>query len=57
MVNGILQGMLGGLFPTLCLLVIYFGKISGRLARIETNIEWLTKAVPQSQQHSKDPTP
>jgi len=57
MVNGILQGMLGGLFPTLFLLVIYFGKISGRLARIETNIEWLTKAVPQSQQHSKDPTP
>lgn len=49
-----LCGLLGGLIPTLFMVVVYFAGLSGRLAKIETDVCWLIKELRLSQRHSKD---
>lgn len=52
--NEFYQGVLGGSVPTIVMIVVYFVTIAGRLAKIETNIEWLIKEQPGCRPHSKD---
>ncbi|MBA7495951.1 hypothetical protein ES702_06547 [subsurface metagenome] len=39
--EGFINGILGGIVPAVVLIIVYFLTLSGRLARIETNICWL----------------
>lgn len=55
--NGFLQGLLGGLVPSALMIIVYFISLAGRLAKIETNIEWLIKEQKGCLPPSKDPTP
>jgi hypothetical protein len=41
--EGFLQGAIGGIIPGALMIVFYIIAVSGRLARIETNIAWLIK--------------
>ncbi len=51
--NGFIQGMLGGIVPGVIMILIYFMTMSGRLAKIETDICWIIKELNLSQRHSK----
>jgi len=48
------MGLAGGLVPTCLLIIVYLCTLSGRLARIETNIDWLIKEQKNCQPPSKD---
>lgn len=52
--EGFLQGLLGGIVPAALMVIVYLVTISGRLARIETNIDWLKKIIEECLPHSKD---
>jgi len=52
--DGFLQGLLGGIVPAALMVIVYLVSISGRLARIETNIDWLKKVIEKCPLHSKD---
>lgn len=41
--DGFIHGLLGGIVPAVLMIVVYFVGMSGRLAKIETNISWLKK--------------
>jgi|GEM_PF-5829541 len=43
--NGFINGLIGGLVPTAILIIVYLCTLAGRLARIETNIDWLKKEL------------
>jgi len=43
--NGFINGLIGGLVPTVILIIVYLCTLAGRLARIETNIDWLKKEL------------
>ena len=40
-----INGLLGGLAPTVVLVIIYVFTLAGRLAKIETNICWIIKEL------------
>lgn len=42
-------GILGGVIPSVVIVIGFFITISGRLARIETNIIWLIKEIKECQ--------
>lgn len=52
--NGFIQGLLGGVIPAIVMVVVYFIAMSGRLAKIETNICWLKKWMEKCLPHLKD---
>ena len=52
--EGFIQGLLGGVIPTAVMIVVYFIAMSGRLAKIETNICWLKREFEDCQPHLKD---
>lgn len=52
--DGIYQGILGGVVPAVVMVIVYFVTMAGRLARIETNICWLKKIIEECLPHSKD---
>lgn len=54
--EGFLQGAIGGIIPGGLMVVFYIIAISGRLARIETNIAWLIKLLKSCPPHLKDHT-
>lgn len=43
--EGIIQGILGGLIPCAVMILTYFINMAGRLAKIETNICWIKKEL------------
>jgi len=43
--NSFIQGALGGIIPAVLMVVFYLIAISGRLAKIETNICWIIKYI------------
>lgn len=51
-----MSGLLGGVIPAAVMIFVYFVSISGRLAKIETNICWLKKVIENCLPHSKDHT-
>jgi len=50
------QGVLGGVIPAVVVFLFYLINISGRLARIETNIAWLIKYIQECPPRLKDHT-
>lgn len=52
--DGIYQGVLGGIVPAAVMIIIYFVAMAGRLAKIETNICWLKKIIEECLPHSKN---
>lgn len=54
--KGFVQGLLGGIVPAAGMIVVYLITISGRLAKIETNICWLKKIIEECLPLSKDRT-
>lgn len=50
----LLQGLVGGVIPTVLMIIVYFGSMAGRLSKIETNICWLKKLIEECLLHSKD---
>jgi hypothetical protein len=55
--EGFIQGLLGGIVPAVLMIIVYFIAMSGRLAKIETNICWLKKWMEKCLLHSKDLLP
>lgn len=53
--DAFLQGVLGGIVPAALMVVVYLFSISGRLAKIETNITWIIKYIEKCLPHSSDP--
>ncbi|MBA7603354.1 hypothetical protein ES703_10461 [subsurface metagenome] len=51
-----IQGAIGGVIPAVVMIIFYITSVSGRLARIETNITWLIKYFDICPPHSKDPS-
>lgn len=51
--DGFYQGVLGGIVPAIVMIVVYFVSLSGRLAKIETNICWLKKVIESCLPRSK----
>jgi len=51
-----LQGVLGGIVPTVIMVVVYLVAVSGRLAEIETNIKWIIKTIEKCLPPSKTPS-
>jgi len=49
-----LIAMLGGFVPAVMMLLFYFISVAGRLAKIETDISWLKKALNNCLPHLKD---
>jgi len=43
--NGFINGLLGGLAPAVLLIIIYFCTLAGRLAKIETDIDWIKREL------------
>ena len=43
--DAFINGLLGGLAPTVVLVIIYFFTLAGRMAKIETNICWIIKEL------------
>lgn len=43
--NPLIQGIIGGSVPTIVMVVWYFMSTEKRLARIETDIAWLKRAL------------
>lgn len=54
--DGVYQGILGGIVPAIVMVIVYFGSIAGRLAKIETNICWLKKIISKCLPHLNDPS-
>jgi len=54
--EGLVQGVLGGIVPAAVMIFVYFVSTAGRLAKIETDICWLIKELRLSQRHSKGPS-
>lgn len=52
----LIQGAIGGLIPAAVMIIFYIVAVSGRLARIETNISWLIKYFEKCPPHLKDPS-
>jgi len=52
--NAFLMGLAGGVVPAGLLVVVYLCSLAGRLAKIETNIDWLIEEVKGSLLRSKD---
>ena len=52
--DGFIQGALGGIIPSVIMIVVYLLTIHGRLAKIETNISWIIKYIEKCLPHSKD---
>lgn len=52
--EGFIQGIVGGIVPAVVLIVVYFMTLSGRLAKIETNICWLKKVLERCLPPSSD---
>jgi len=52
--EGFIQGLLGGIIPAILMIVVYFVAMSGRLAKIETNICWLKKVLDECLPHLSD---
>lgn len=54
--EGFINGVLGGIVPAVLMIFIYFISLSGRLAKIETDISWLkkvlSKCLPPLKDHS-----
>lgn len=48
------HGLLGGIVPGVLMIIVYFTSLSGRLARIETNISWLKKVFSECPPLLKD---
>lgn len=48
------QGLISGLVSVVMMLFVFFVSLSGRLAKIETNICWLIKELTGCQLRSKD---
>jgi len=51
------QGMLGGIVPAVLMVLFYLIAVSGRLARIETNIFWIMKYIKKCPPPLNDRTP
>lgn len=49
-----LLGLSSGILPVVVLGIVYICVLSGRLAKIETDISWLIKELRGSQLRSKD---
>jgi hypothetical protein len=52
--DGFIQGLLGGIVPAVLMIIVYFIAMSGRLAKIETNICWLKKVIDECLPHLRD---
>lgn len=52
--DAFIQGLLGGIVPAILMIFVYFLTLAGRLAKIETNICWLTKELKGCRLRSKD---
>jgi hypothetical protein len=52
--DGFIQGLLGGIVPAVLMIIVYFIAMSGRLAKIETNICWLKRVMDECLPHLKD---
>ena len=52
--EGFINGLLGGVIPAILMIIVYFVAMSGRLAKIETNISWLKKVMHECLPHLKD---
>jgi hypothetical protein len=52
--EGLIHGAIGGLIPGCLMVVFYIIAVSGRLARIETNIDWLIKIFKSCPPHLKN---
>lgn len=55
--EGLVQGILGGIVPAVLMLIIFFVSLAGRLAKIETNIKWLKKVMEECLPRLKDRSP
>ena len=53
--DGFINGLLGGIVPAVLMIIVYFIAMSGRLAKIETNICWLKKVMHKCLPHLKAP--
>ena len=54
--EGFINGLLGGIVPAVLMIIVYFIAMSGRLAKIETNICWLKRVLDECLPHLKDPS-
>ncbi len=54
--DGFIQGAIGGIIPAGLMVVVYLVAVSGRLAKIETNICWMKKELRKCQPPLKDPS-
>jgi hypothetical protein len=52
--DGFIQGLLGGIVPAILMVIVFFITLSGRLAKIETNICWLIEELKGCRLRSKD---
>jgi len=43
--NSFIHGALGGIIPAVLMVIVYIVAVSGRLAKIETDICWLKKYI------------
>jgi len=55
--DNFLQGILGGFVPSILIILFYLIAISGRLARIETNISWIMNYIRKCPPPLNDRTP
>jgi hypothetical protein len=49
-----LCGILGGIIPAAVIILLHFITLSGRLARIETNISWIIRELKKCPPHLKN---
>ena len=49
-----IHGALGGIIPAVLMVIIYIVAVSGRLAKIETNICWIIKYIEKCRLPSND---
>lgn len=49
--------VIGALIPLVVILIIFFFRIEGRLTRIETDVSWIKKGLPECQQSLGKNTP
>jgi len=52
--DGFIQGCLGGIIPAILMIIVYFVAMSGRLAKIETNIKWLKRVMEECLPHLRN---
>ena len=43
------------IMPVIVIIVVIAVKLEGRLSRIETNIKWLCRSIPECQPNLEDP--